>query len=81
MRQGVRITTDRKRDATCISDALNEYGSELEGDGRSWTIHLSASELELTAVLKALKDCLDENEIAMVKVMVADRAYAMEGTP
>jgi hypothetical protein len=80
MRQGVRITTDKKRDAKCISDALLAYESKIERDGKHWSVHFSATAPELTAVLTALKECLDENEIAMVKVLVDDRAYAMEGT-
>jgi hypothetical protein len=80
MRQGVRITTTKKRDAECISDAMSGYGSEVERDGRRWAVHFSTSGAsELPAVLSALKDCLDENAIATVKVRIDGRAYAMEG--
>jgi hypothetical protein len=80
MRQEVRVTTDKRREAKCIADALIAYESKVERDGRRWSVHLSASSApELTAVLTALKDCLDENAMAVVKVMVDDRAYAMEG--
>jgi hypothetical protein len=80
MRQGVRITTDTKRDAKCISDALLAYESKFERDGEHWVVHFSATAPDLPAVLTALKECLEENEIAMVKVLVDERAYAMEGT-
>ena len=80
MRQGVRITATKKRDAECISSAMSGYGSEVERDGRRWAVHFSASGTsELPAVLTALKDCLDENAIATVKVRIDGRAYAMEG--
>jgi hypothetical protein len=81
MRQGVRITTDSRGDAKCISDALIDYGSEVEEEGKRWTVQLSGPTApELTAVLAALKICLDENAIALVTVTVDGQAYAMEGT-
>jgi hypothetical protein len=81
MRQGVRIRTDRRRDADCIADALHEYGSEVERAGRRWAVHVSGAITpeELTAALASLKLCLDENAIAMVKVEIDGQAYAMEG--
>jgi hypothetical protein len=81
MRQGVRIRTDRRRDADCIADALHEYGSEVERAGRRWIVHVSVTSTpdELTAVLAVLKICLNENGIAMVKVEIDGQAYAMEG--
>ena len=79
MRQAIVVTTDERRDAECISDALIAYESKVERDGRHWTVRLSASSApELSSVFTALKDCLDQNAIAVVKVMVGDRAYAME---
>jgi len=81
MQPGVRITTDNRGHAKCIAEALNEYGSEVESEGKRWGVHLSASTPpELTAVLAALKICLDENAIALVKITVDGQAYAMEGT-
>jgi hypothetical protein len=80
MRQGVQVTTTRRRDAECISDALARYGGKVERDGRRWSVQLSASEgAVLTALLRALKQCLDENAIAAVKVELDGHAYAMEG--
>lgn len=80
MGQGVRITTTERRDAECIGDALIEYGSEVEQDRGRWAVHLSASGAsDLTAVLTALKRCLDENAIATVKVSIDGDAYVMEG--
>jgi hypothetical protein len=35
----------------------------------------------LTAVLEALKSCLDANAIATVKVSINDQHYVMEGAP
>lgn len=74
------MTTTRKRDAECISDALARYGGKVEGVGRRWSVQLSASEgAALPNLLTALKQCLDENEIAAVKVELDGQAYAMEG--
>jgi hypothetical protein len=82
MRQGVRITTDKQSDARCISNALLAYGGEVAQDGRGWAVQLSAPGApELTAVLAALKICLDENAIAVVKVEIDGQVYAMEGLP
>jgi hypothetical protein len=51
-------------------------------DGRGWAVQLSAPGApELTAVLAALKICLDENAIAVVKVQIDGQVYAMEGLP
>ena len=80
MRQAVRITTKKRRDAKCIADALIAHGSKFEREERRWSVHLSSSSApELTAVLTALKSCLDENAIAAVKVSIDGEAYAMEG--
>jgi hypothetical protein len=49
-------------------------------DGRRWTVQLSASEgAALPDLLTALKQCLDENAIAAVKVELDGQAYAMDG--
>jgi len=80
LRQDVRITTDKQGDAECISEALIEYGSEVEREGEHWTVHVFAQTApEVTAVVAALKNCLDENAIALVKVSIDGQAYAMEG--
>ena len=80
MRQRVRITTDKRADAECISDALIDYGGIVEKEGKRWAVQVSApSASELTAVLAALKHCLDENTIALVRVTIDGQAYAMEG--
>ena len=80
MRQDVVITTSKRADAECISDAVIEYGSEVEREGQDWTVHVFAQTApELTAVVAALKNCLDENAIALVKVSIDGQAYVMEG--
>ena len=81
MRHGVRVTTTRKLDAECISDALGQYGGKVERDGKRWYVQLSASEgaAAFPELLTALKQCLDENAIAAVKVELDGQAYAMEG--
>jgi hypothetical protein len=81
MGQSLRIHTSRQVDAECVCDALREYGSQVEQEGRRWVVIVSEPPggPEFTLVLAALKTCLDENEIASVKVMIDDRSYVMEG--
>jgi hypothetical protein len=80
MRQGVQVTTTRKRDAECLADALVMYGGKVGRDGRRWSVQLSTSgPPELPELLTALKQCLDESAIAAVKVELDGQAYAMEG--
>jgi hypothetical protein len=80
MRQGIHVTTTRKREAECIAEALGQCGGKVERDGRRWFVQLSASEgAALPELLTALKQCLDENAIAAVKVELDGRTYAMEG--
>jgi hypothetical protein len=78
---------DAERDAECISGALQSCDAEIEPEGRRWSVHLSLSvqlsgsegDAALPELLTALKQCLDENEIAAVKVELDGQAYAMEG--
>jgi hypothetical protein len=80
MRQGVQVTTTRKQDAECISHALGQYGGTMKRHGRRWLVELSAAEGDaLPDLLRALKHCLDENEIAAVEVELDGQAYPMEG--
>ena len=80
MRQGVQVTMTRKRDAERISGGLAQYSGKVERKGRRWSVQLSASEdAALPDLLRALKQCLDENEIAAVKLELDGQAYAMEG--
>jgi small ligand-binding sensory domain FIST len=80
VRQGVRVTTTRKRDAQCIAEALAQYGSTLAGQGHRWVVELSEPEgADFPDVLTALKECLEENAIAAVKVELDGKAYTMEG--
>jgi len=43
-----------------MSDALIEYGSEVEREGNAGLQVLAPTDPELTAVLAGLKNCLDE---------------------
>ena len=80
VRQGVRVTTTGKRDAQWIAEALAQYGSTVAGQGQRWVVELSEPEgADLPDLLTALKECLEENAIAAVKVEVDGKAYTMEG--
>src|SRR4029450_10072821 len=43
MRQGVQVTTTRKLDAECISDALGQYGGKVARDGRHLVVPLAGA--------------------------------------
>jgi hypothetical protein len=79
---GLRIGVARHEDAECVSDALKEYGSEIEDDHGAFAVVIpTAVEGEMfTALLSALKACLDENEIPSVSVTLGEQSYVMEGT-
>jgi hypothetical protein len=81
MGKGLRIHTSRQVEAECVSAALREYGSAVQQDGTVWVVIVSEPPRgsEFTLVLAALKTCLDENEIASVRVTMGDQSYAMEG--
>jgi hypothetical protein len=80
MRQDFRIETGRRDEAECICEALVEYGGEVKRERERWIVELPGTKApELSAVLGALKGCLDENAIASVKVSIDGQAYAMEG--
>jgi hypothetical protein len=52
----------------------------MKRHGRRWLVELSAAEGDaLPDLLRALKHCLDENEIAAVEVELDGQAYPMEG--
>ena len=81
--EGLRVGTARPEDAECVSAALSEYGSEVEPGNGAWAVVIKApAEAEmLTALLGALKACLDKNEIASVTVTIGEQSYVMEGPP
>jgi hypothetical protein len=81
MGQGLRIHTSRQVEAECVCDALREYETEVEQEGGLWMVIISEPPAgpEFTLVLSALKTCLDENEIASVKVTIDGQSYVMEG--
>jgi len=79
---GLRIGVARLEDAECISDALGGSGSEVADDDGAFTVVIPrpAEREMVTALLSALKTCLDENAIASVRVTVDEQSYVMEGT-
>jgi hypothetical protein len=66
-----------------VSAALSHYGSQVEPDDDAWAVLIPApaEASMLAALLRALEDCLDENEIRSVKVTIDEQSYVMEGPP
>jgi hypothetical protein len=80
MERGLRIQTTDEVDARCIAEALAEYGPTVEAAGSdSWLVSLSDGRPDYTALLGALRGCLDLHGIASVQVVMSDHTYLMEG--
>jgi hypothetical protein len=67
-----------KAHAECVAEALETFGSELVNRRGRWAV-MVPDDLQPTALLAALEDCLREQSIPSVIVSVADQNYAMEG--
>jgi hypothetical protein len=74
----LRIEAAQRADAECIADALAEYNASVEPKGAVVIVTGMSSGTLVTAVLDALKACLDANAIAPVKVSIDDQHYVME---
>ena len=79
MRQAVRIEARTEADAVCIRDALTEYQAKVELEDAGWVVGIPEPQ-DLSVVLEVLRSCLDDNGIAMVKVILDDHSYLMEGS-
>jgi hypothetical protein len=77
----LRIEAAQRTDAECIADVLAEYDASVEPNGAVVIVTRMGSGTLLTAVLDALKACLDANAIAAVKVSIDDQHYVMEEAP
>ena len=79
----LRVATARQDDAECVSAALSNYESEVESEDGAWAVVIPApaEASMLSALLRALEDCLDENQIPSVTVTIDEQTYVMEGPP
>jgi len=77
----LRIETSARSDAECVADQLAGYGPRVDQCGDKCTVVVPAgvSHAVLTGVLDALQACLDDRDIASVKVTMDSRSYMMEG--
>jgi hypothetical protein len=75
----LRIEAAQRADAECIADALAEYNASVEPNGAVVIVTGMSSGTLVTAVLDALKACLDANAIVAAKVSIDDQHYVMEG--
>jgi hypothetical protein len=78
----LRIATARREHAECQCDALRESGPvAVEEQEDAWAVVVSTLRGEMvTALLTALKQCLEEQEIRTVKVTLGEKSYVMEGS-
>ncbi len=81
MEDVLRIEAAQRADAECIADALADYDASVGPNGSVVLVTGMSSGTLLTAVLDVLKECLDANAIAAVKVSIDDQHYVMEGAP
>jgi hypothetical protein len=78
----IAIYVRSEAEAECLDDALAIYGCQLAEAEAGWTVRLvTEGPKQLVAVLDALQECLNANNIPSVKVDVAGQTYAMEAVP
>ena len=76
--QSAVIHLRREDHVRCVNDALATYPVRIHNLPAGWDLHVVIRSGLLGDVLAALHDCLVENGIALVRVTVDDRTYAME---
>jgi hypothetical protein len=76
----LRIAATKRADATRIAAALADFESRIETEHGEWVVVVPAvvSNALTTAVLDALQSCVQESEVASVKVTIDGRTYVME---
>jgi hypothetical protein len=75
--QPVVIHLQRQEDADCIARALAAVPAvDAKVDGLDVMVDIRSR--SLGEVLSALHECMAENEIALVRIKIDDRAYMME---
>jgi hypothetical protein len=75
------VHVQRAIDATCVAEALAEWGTRVERTGSRWDINVESRSLAIGDVLSTLHKCLANNHIPLVRVTIEGRTYAMEQTP
>ena len=70
-----------ENDADCVARALAAYPSAMEATVTGWEVHVDIRSRSLGDVLSALHDCINENEIKLVRITIDNRSYLMEPAP
>jgi len=68
-------------DAHCVAESLRLDDSSVAQSEGGWIVNVETSTVELTDVLSALRNCLVENDIPLVRVEIDGKTYAMEAAP
>jgi hypothetical protein len=81
VQQELAVHLHQLDDAKCVADALRLDDSSVAQSDDGWIVNVEASTVELADVLSALRDCLVEQKIPLVRVAIDGKTYAMEATP
>jgi hypothetical protein len=68
-------------DAKCVAEALRLDDGSVAQSEDGWIVSVMTSTVELADVLSALRDCLVEQQIRLVRVTLDGKTYAMEAAP
>ena len=79
--QPLVIHLHRQEDADCVARALAVYSSTVEARVEGWDVHVDIGSRAVGDVLRALHECIVENEIKLVRITIDDRSYLMEPAP
>jgi hypothetical protein len=81
VQQELAVHVHQLDDAKCVAEALRLDDSAVAQYKDGWIVTVPTSTLELADVLSALRDCLVEQQIPLVRVAIDGKAYAMEAVP
>jgi hypothetical protein len=68
-------------DAKCVAEALQLDDNSMAQSEDQWIVNVTTSTLDLADVLSALRDCLVEQQVRLVRVTIDGKTYAMEAAP
>jgi hypothetical protein len=79
--QPLVIHLQTQEDADCVERALTAHSSTVEAKLEGWDVRVDIRSRSLGQVLRALHECMVENEIPLVRMKIDDRTYVMEPAP
>ena len=79
--QALTVHLHHLDDAKCVAEAMRLDDSSVTQSEDGWIVSVLTSTLKLADVLSALRDCLVEQQIPLVRVTIDGKTYAMEAAP